>query len=149
MGGNHFRAWKQDGPLDRTGAWFLAYVPTSLFVPILIDFFPPWSHPPRSRPHPSYPIHRTDQAAYQLSTHSSSNTPSFQTDTISAGTCSSPAPYRETYRSTHHHTTFKAYQGTCGGQTSPGNAGCWMRGAMGSITISPSTGVSRCLLCAG
>lgn len=126
VGGNHFRAWKQDGPLDRTGAWFLAYVvPTSPLVPILIPFFPPpWSHPPWYRPHSSYPIHRTDQAAYLLSTHSSSTTPSFQTDMISAGTCSSPAQYKETYRSTHHHTTFKAYQDMYGGRTSPGNAGC-------------------------
>lgn len=26
VGGNHFRAWKQDGAGARTGAWFLAYV---------------------------------------------------------------------------------------------------------------------------
>lgn len=30
VGGNHFRAWKQDGPFGRTGAWFLAYVHPSL-----------------------------------------------------------------------------------------------------------------------
>jgi len=27
IGGNHFRAWKQDGAGARTGAWFLASVP--------------------------------------------------------------------------------------------------------------------------
>jgi hypothetical protein len=32
VGGNHFRAWKQDGAGARTGAWFLAYVYSSIWV---------------------------------------------------------------------------------------------------------------------
>jgi hypothetical protein len=32
VGGNHFRAWKQDGAGARTGAWFLAYVYCLIWV---------------------------------------------------------------------------------------------------------------------
>ena len=100
---------------------------------LLSSFSDPLPSIPTPTPTPiySYPIHRTGQTGYRLSTHSSSTTPSFQADTISAGTSSSPAQCRETYRSTRRHTTFRAYRGTYGGQISPGNVGCWTLDARG------------------
>lgn len=77
MGGNHFRAWKQDGPLGRTGAWFLAYVPVSLLAPILINLpflllglTPVDSNPNVLVSHPSYPLNSVSAEHSLLFHHS-------------------------------------------------------------------------------